>query len=88
MLAGISEQLVIYKFHNTNLTKIQEFKDNELEIISFSWSSDNNKIIYSTQDSLLIMRNITNNTLLFKIEQPNKVVSVIFDPLDRYIGSL
>ena len=88
MLAGISEQLVIYKFHNTNLTKSQEFKDNELEIISFSWSSDNNKIIYSTQDSLLIMRNITNNTLLFKIEQPNKVVSVIFDPLDRYIGSL
>lgn len=57
-LAIACDTIQIYQVVNEKLSKIHDFCDHSLEIISFAWSPDSTRIVSTSLDSKIFIRNL------------------------------
>ena len=61
-LAIACETIQIYQVVGDKLSKLHEFCDHSLEIISLAWSPDSTRIVSTALDSKIFVRNLNENT--------------------------
>lgn len=89
-LATACDTLIIYSVQNGVLHEFKNFRDHTLEITALTWSPDSSKIASSSLGNKIVIRNIQKEDAEIEkvLNLDIKVLSVIWDPFDKYLVCL
>jgi WD40 repeat protein len=62
-IAVACDTLIIYEVEEKKMKKIFEFFDHRMEIISLSWNPTSEKIVTSSLDTKIFIRNLKDNSI-------------------------